>query len=226
MNLCDRISYTKKYIWREIMKKISLILALLLCLMPVLTACGGGGAEKAVKKYLDAKYKDFESEVFEEVVLNYNKDILKKNFTTEEFQKYVGTDDAFKKRLNELDEQLDDNRKAAEKEWDKYKVSYKIDFCEVYEEDDERFDFYKEYKLDARYTKTDFKKEITAIAVVGVTGKISYVDDEMKFVKPIGEELVCVCIEDEWYIIGVHVSAYTTVEELEEAAKNAAKENK
>ena len=199
------------------MKKISLILALLLCLMPVLTACGGGSPEKAVKKYLEAKYETFEAEVFEEVVLQYNKDVLKKALTADEFKTLCGGDEAVKKQLEDV---LDDNRKDSEKEWDKYKVSYKISVCEVYEEDDERFDYYKE--IQEAYSplfKTDFKKDITAVALVNVTGKITYVDDEMKFVRPINETLTLFCIDDEWYIEEVYVSEYETVEELEEEAK-------
>ena len=219
------------------MKKLSLILALLLCLMPVLTACGGGGAEKTVKQYLKAVYKDFDSSVLEEITLEYNKKLNKDILSTEEFEQYANAyyygDDSeyydwdaekqFDAAIDSLEDRLGDNKRVTEKDWEKYKVNYKVEYCEVYEEDDDLFDFYKEYSFSTKYTKTDFKKKITAYARAYVSGTISYVDEDMKFVQPINETFVLFCIDDEWYISDVYVSAYETVEDTRDAIEEIKK---
>ena len=61
------------------MKKISLVLAMLLCLVPVLSACGANSSpEKAVKAALDVVYGDGDADVedYWAVAYKYNLDII------------------------------------------------------------------------------------------------------------------------------------------------------
>jgi hypothetical protein len=183
------------------MKKITLLLAMLLCLVPVLGACGGAGnPEAAVSAWLDAKYADGDAKVEDvyAVKLNLNLDVLdliENETEASDLEKAVrsnreGTKDKIN-TMEDMDEKLEDNK------WDDYDFNYEIIFCDKYDDDSDTFE---EAKKDFLYKGTAIEDELTAVARVGVlmTGTIEKDGETMTNADVEVFELYC--IDGNWYI--------------------------
>ncbi len=184
------------------MKKISLLLALILCLVPVLSACGANSSpEKAVKAAIDVKYGDGEADVEEywAVAYNYNTDILDLLTDKEEASDYkesIRESRKMAKEMLNLYKDLDDMME--EEEIDKFDFDYKVLYCDTYE----KGDTYDELVEEFGYANTDIEDKIEAVANVGVL--FTY---EMKKGKDVAhnsdvETYTCYKIDGKWYVEG------------------------
>ena len=104
------------------MKKFTLLLAMLLCLVPVLASCGGASsAEAAVTTWLDAVYADGDAEVEDvyAVKLAWNLDVVKLIENADkasEFEDSVrSARDGAKDKINEME---DIEETIEENKWD------------------------------------------------------------------------------------------------------------
>ncbi len=183
------------------MKKITLLLAMLLCLVPVLGACGGAGnPEAAVTAWLDAKYAEGKADVEDvyEVMLNLNLDVLEfitNDTEASDLEKTVrsnreGTKDKIN-TLKDMDEKLEDNK------WDDYNFTYELIFCDEYDKDTDTFE---EAKKDFLYKGTAVEDELTAVARVGVLMTAIIEKDGETMTNADVEVFELYCIDGNWYI--------------------------
>ena len=185
------------------MKKISLILALLLCLVPVLASCGANSsAEKAVKTAIEVKYGDGDADVedYWAVAYNYNLDILDLLTDKEEASDYKESirdaRKSVKESLNMFGKDFQDE--LEDEGIDKWDFDYEILYCDVYEKGD-TFDAAVE---NFGYANTDIEDKIEAVAKVGVLMTM-----ESKKGKEVAHEsntttYVCYKIDGKWYVRG------------------------
>lgn len=189
------------------MKKIALLLALLLCLVPVLSACGagGGGGVKAVKKYLDARFVDFDKDAFDEVYLRFNKDLLKENLESEQYDAvaYSGWRDSTHSYIK-------DTAKYVEKA-KKYDFNYEIYDSRTVKEKDEEFDVILEqlylstqsYENKVYLKDTDFEDKIEEFCLVRVLGLETWVNDSKEErIAEYENTLLSIKIDGKWYVYG------------------------
>jgi hypothetical protein len=183
------------------MKKITLLLAMLLCLVPVLGACGGAGSpEAAVSVWMDAKYADGDAKAEDvyEVKLNLNLDVLEfiKNDTeASDLEKTVRSNrDGIKDKLNTLKDMED---KIEDNKWDDYGFSYEIIFCDKYDKDSDTFD---EAKSEFLYKGTAIEDELEAVARVGVLMTAVIEKDGDTMTNANVEVFELYCVDGNWYI--------------------------
>ena len=183
------------------MKKFTLLLAMLLCLVPVLASCGGAGSpEAAVETWLDAKYADGDADVEDvyAVKLAWNLDVIDlidNENDASALEKTVRTArDGAEKRINTL---KDLDKILEEEELDDCDTSYEILFCDEYDKDSEIF---TEAKSAFMYKGTAIEDELTAVARVGVLiTEVSEKDGETGTEVDV-EEFILFCIDGSWYI--------------------------
>ncbi len=176
------------------MKKIALVLAMLLCLVPVLSACGGaGGAEKVVKNYLEAVMKDFDKDAAYEALFFQNKDILKEVLDEEAFEEHTeeGWRDSTDKEIK--------SEKEYEKNADDYSFSYEIYDSRVIELDSDEYD-----AIIADYEEIlteDVEDAIEGMALVRVFYEQTYTkgDEDRTYVGSV--TYLCAEIKGDWYIM-------------------------
>lgn len=183
------------------MKKFTLLLAMLLCLVPVLASCGGAGnPEAAVETWLDAKYADGDADVEDvyEVVLEWNLDVLDlldNDDKASELKEAVrSARDGAKDRINtmkDMDEKMEENK------YDDYDFSYEILYCDEYDKDSEIFD---EAKKEFAYKGTSVEDELTAVAHVGVLITAVIEKDGDTQTNAYVDEFGLYCIDGNWYI--------------------------
>ena len=183
------------------MKKFTLLLAMLLCLVPVLASCGGAGsAEAAVETWLDAVYADGDADVEDvyAVKLAWNLDVIElidNDDKASELEDGVrAARDGAKNQINKLEEYeeaLDDE------DIDDYDVTYEILFCDEYDEDSKVFDAAKEGFM---YKGTAIEDELTAIARVGVLVTEVVEKDGETGTEVDVKEFTVYCIDGNWYI--------------------------
>ncbi len=183
------------------MKKFTLLLAMLLCLVPVLASCGGAGsAEAAVETWLDAQYADGDAEVEDvyAVKLAWNLellDLIDNDDKASEFEESVrSARDNAKENINQmkdLDEQLEENK------WDDYSVSYEILYCNEYDKKSELFD---EVKGSFMYKGTAIEDELTAVASIGVLVTTEVEKDGEDITTANIRTFTVYCVDGNWYI--------------------------
>ncbi len=184
------------------MKKIALLLALLLCLAPVLSACGANSsAKKAAAAAFEAYYIDGDAEAFFEVNAAYNLDLIKKYISSEKA-------DSLKETARSKQDSAKENIKE---QWDKYtdseddgglgaedlKVKYEILFVDTYGKKSEAF----ENALESfTFNDTDIEDEVTKIARVGILGTVTFSIDGDDYTDATVRDYTCYCIDGKWYI--------------------------
>lgn len=183
------------------MKKFTLLLAMLLCLVPVLASCGGASsAEAAVTTWLDAVYADGDAEVEDvyAVKLAWNLDVVKLIENADkasEFEDSVrSARDGAKNKINEME---DIEETIEENKWDDCSVTYEIIYCNEYDKKSELFD---EAKSEFMYKGTAVEDELSAVAAVGVlvTREIEK-DGEVMTMADV-EVFSVYCVDGSWYI--------------------------
>lgn len=182
------------------MKKLALLLAMLLCVVPVLSACGANSSpEKAVTTAIDVMYGDGDAdpEDFYAVVLDYNLDILELMDDEKATELKEGIR-AGRKNIKEALNLLEDMEERAEdQELDDWDFSYEIAYCNTYDKGSDTFD---EYLEDFLYANTDVEDEVTAVALVGVLMTYESEKDGDDFTDINVEEMVCYEIDGDWYV--------------------------
>lgn len=184
------------------MKKIALLLALLLCMVPVLSSCGGANSpEDAVETALSVMYGDGgEDEAdYYEVAYKYNLDILDlldNGDEAAEIKKAVR--EAQKEVKDSLNRMGDLDKFIEENEYDDFDYNYEIIYCDVYEEKDgENFD---NLISSFGYANTDIEDYVTAIAKVGVLTTVVYEKEDEIYTSADVETYTVYEIDGNWYI--------------------------
>ncbi len=174
---------------------------MLLCLVPVLSACGGNSSPKnAVMQSLDVLYGDGGEDVedYYAVMLDYNLDVLDLIDDEEEQSDYKETvrkaQKEIKKSLNTL-EDIDDLMEKAE--LDDYDVSYEVLYCHTY---DDSTDIFDEALKEFKYADTSIEDEITEVATVGVLITIETSNDDGDFTNSDVKTFNLYKIDGDWYI--------------------------
>lgn len=182
------------------MKKICLLLALLLCMAPVLSACGANSSpEKAVLAALDVKYGDGDAdpEDYWAVVYNYNLDLIELLDSDEASTVKEGIRAAQKEMKASLNLYEDIEDKLEDEDIDDWDFSYEILFCNTYEEGSDTFDeAIKEFK----YVDTDIEDYVDEVAQVGVLMTTVYEKDGEEFTSVNTKTFSCYKIDGDWYI--------------------------
>lgn len=183
------------------MKKFTLLLAMLLCLVPVLASCGGASsAETAVTTWLEAVYADGDAEVDDvyKVVLEWNLevlDLLDSEDKASDLKEAVReARDGAKEEINLL---KDVDKTLEELKCDDYKVSYEILYCDEYDKKSDMFDAAKESFM---YKGTAIEDELTAVAKIGVLVTIEMEKDGDIITDAEIDEYGAYCIDGKWYI--------------------------
>ena len=185
------------------MKKICLLLALIICLVPVLTSCdgilvgltgGSAGAESVAKEYIDAIYKDFDKNALFEISARYNKELLKSKLSEEDFEShtYEGWREAIEMHIKKHRTYAAD---AAE-----YDVKYKVYSSRTVSKDSDEFGVITGNTV---FRETEMEDAVEELALVRVVGEQNYVNssDEERTVT-FYEELLCLKIDGKWYVYG------------------------
>lgn len=184
------------------MKKLALILAMLLCLVPVLSACGANSSpEKAVSAALDVKYGDGDAdpEDYYAVVLNYNLDVLDLMDDEDAAKSYKESiresQKSIKDSLNSM-EDMDEN--AEDQDIDDWSFEYEIAYCNIYDKGSDTFDSYVESFI---YANSSVEDSIEEVAIVGVLEYYEYSKDDCDYTNIESDSYVCYCIDGDWYVV-------------------------
>lgn len=182
------------------MKKICLLLAVLLCCIPVLSACGAqSSAESVVTAALEARYVDFDYETMYELAHNYNVELYKELLADED-DVLKAEKDAISKRCDTLKSTIKAAEKAADT-YDDYTFEYEIRYCKVYDEDDDAFDEIVKASKFSGDGYSDMKNLIDEVAKARVVGEIIYTtDSDAEIISNIDETYTCYRIDGTWYI--------------------------
>lgn len=181
------------------MKKLAFCMAMILCLIPMLCACGANSsAEKAAEAAFVAENVNFDYEAYFKVAYRYNTNLVAKAYDSDEDRQ------AAKETTRELKDSKKELLKSAKdyiKDADikKWKIEYDVRFCKEYSKDDDMFDEIIESKFD--YEDTDLEDDITKVAIVGIAYE-AYITDEdgNKTVSGDYETYYCFKIDGDWYI--------------------------
>ncbi len=186
------------------MKKLALLLALLLCLAPVLSACGANSsAKKAAVAAVKAEYINCDADDYFDVALRYNVDLI------DEYIKDTEQATALKESARAA---KDTKKESIKAQWDFFTksedegglgaedepdVDYEVIYVETYGEKTDAFDKIME---GFRYKGTDLEDEVTKVAKVGILVTVEYTVDDDDYVDAEVETLTCYCIDGDWYI--------------------------
>lgn len=185
------------------MKKIALLLALLLCLAPVLSACGANSsAKKAASAAFEAYYIDGDAEAYFEVKSDYNLELVKEYITSDMAEMLKESirnsqskvKDRIKEVWDDYTDSKDDNGKGA----DEVNVDYEVLFVDTYGKKTQAFEDAME---DFTYNDTDIEDEVSKIAYVGILKTLTYTDsDDDDFTEASVITYTCYCIDGNWYV--------------------------
>ena len=182
------------------MKKLALLLAMLLLVVPVLCSCGANSSpEKAVATAIDVMYGDGDAdpEDFYNVVIDYNLDILE-NLDSETATSIKESIRSARKDAKDMLNLLEDiDEEMEEEKIDKWSFSYEIAYCNTYKKGSDTFD---EYLEDFLYANTDIEDLVDEVAVVGVIMTFESVKDKEDFTDLNTEEMVCYKVDGKWYV--------------------------
>ncbi len=184
------------------MKKISLLLAMLLCLAPLFVACGANSSpEKAVVAALDVIYGDgdAEAEDYWAVAYNYNLELIELMDSDDkaDYKEMIRAAQKEKKSSFNSMEKMDDY--AEEAELDDWDFEYEILYCDTYEKGTDTFDA---AIADFDYVDTDVEDYVEEVATVGVLITSIYEKDGETFTNVEVETFDCYNIDGDWYIEG------------------------
>lgn len=189
------------------MKKIALLLAMLLCLVPVFSACsmGTSGAEKVVKNYLEAIMKDFDKDAAYEAVFYQNKEILEVVLSEDLYD--AVTAEGWR---DETDKQIKNEKKYAN-DADDYDFSYEIYDSRAIEIDSDEYDaLVEEFSV---IINDDVEDAIEGIALVRAIYDQVYTMGDEEYLVTEEVTFLCVEIEGDWYILSVGVDYGTYSEQ-------------
>ncbi len=181
------------------MKKIALLLAMLICVVPVLTACGANSSpDGAVEAALVARYEDFDYEALYELSYKYDKEL---------FVDLLGSGDVLDAEKNSIDnnrETLKETVKAAQKlseMFDDYSFDYEIRYCNIYDKKDDAFDTIIKSSKFSNEGYGDVKDAISKVAKVRVIGEIVFENDDGNCIyNNIADTYTCYYIDGDWYV--------------------------
>ncbi len=183
-----------------IMKKICLLLAMLLCLVPVITACGANSSpEKAVTTALEVMYGDGDAdpEDYWKVVYNYNLDLIELLDSDEASDVKESIRAAQKEIKGTLNQFKDIEETLEEEDIDDWNFSYEIIYCNTYEKGSDTFDSFIE---SFKYVDTDMEDHVTEVASVGVLLTYEYEKEKEDFTSSNVKNFTCYKIDGDWYI--------------------------
>lgn len=185
-----------------IMKKIALLLALLLCMVPVLSSCGANSsAKKAAVAAFEAYYVDSDPSAYFEVCVDYNVDLLKE---------YIDSDaaDAMKESVRASQDSVKETIKSY---WDSYtesekdgglgaedvSVDYEVLTVSKYNDKTEAFD---KVMAEFTYDNSDIEDVVKEVAIVEILTTIEYTIDDDDYVDSGVKTYYCYNIDGDWYV--------------------------
>lgn len=177
------------------MKKIAFMLAMILCVLPMLTACGGAsGAEKVVEKSMEAMYIDFDYENFYETVYELDLDLLEDVFEGDKLDAAKEAARAQRDSVKQMIKSIQDNAE----DMDDFEIVIEVRYSQFYEKDSDEYDSMME---GFSFKGTDMEDLVDATAVVGVVME-AYVTDEdgVETIDGRYEEVECYKIDGTWYV--------------------------
>lgn len=177
------------------MKKIAFMLAMILCVLPMLTACGGAsGAEKVVEKSMEAMYVDFDYENFYETVYELDLDLLEDVFEGDKLDAAKETARAQRDSVKEMVKGIQDRAEDMED----FEIVIEIRYSQFFEKDSDEYDAMME---EFSFKGTDMEDLVDATAVVGVVME-AYVTDEdgVETIDGQYQEVECYKIDGTWYV--------------------------
>ncbi len=182
------------------MKKICLLLAMLLCLVPVLSACGANSSpEKAVTAAIDVKYGDGDAdpEDYWAVVYNYNLDLVELLDSDEASDIKESIREARKEVKETLNQHEDMDEYMEDEELDDWSFKYEIIYCNTYEKGSDIFD---NAISTFKYVDTDMEDYVDEVAKVGVLFITEYEKDGETYTSSSTKDFSCFKIDGKWYI--------------------------
>lgn len=182
------------------MKKICLLLAALLCCIPVLSACGAqSSAESTVVAAIEARYVDFDYEAMYELAHNYNVELYKELLEGED-DVLKAEKDSISKKCDTIKSTIKAEEKFAEKV-DDYEFTYEVRYCKSYDEDDDEFDVVVKSSKFAKEGYSDMKDLIDEVADVRVVGEFIITnEDGDEFISNFDKNYTCFRIDGTWYV--------------------------
>lgn len=177
------------------MKKFAILLAMLLCVLPVLTACGGAsGAEKAVEKSMEAMYVDFDYEEFYENVYELDLDLLEDVFEGDKLDAAKEAARAQRDSVKEMIKSIQDNAEDLED----FEIVIEVRYSQLFDKDSDEYDAMME---SFSFKGTDMEDLVDATAVVGVVMEYYATDEDGKeTINGQYEEVECYKIDGTWYV--------------------------
>ncbi len=178
------------------MKKIALLLAMLLCLVPTLASCGmNSSPEKVVSAVIEATYEDFDYEVINKICYNLDVDLYEDVFEGDDLKAAKESIRASQDVIKESFKQMEDRAEECEK----YDLKYDIRYCEIYDDKDDEFD--EIIKANDTINDTDFEDLTDKVAKVRVVGEVFITDEDGDdSINEIDNTFTCYRIDGKWYI--------------------------
>lgn len=178
------------------MKKLALVLAMLLCVVPVLSACGANSSpEKAAETAFKATYVDFDYEAYYEVAYKLNLDLIED--VMEGSDKLDGMKEEARSERDSMKEMIKSMKDNAE-DYEDYDIDYEVRYCISYDKDEDKFD---EIMEDFGFADTDFVDLIDEVAVVGIAAEVYTTDEDgVEEVDGTYAKITCYNIDGDWYI--------------------------
>ena len=178
------------------MKKLALFLALILCMVPVLSSCGvNSSAEKVAVAAVEAMFVDFDYEAYYETNYILNLDLLEDVMGGSD--KYEGMKDEARSERETVKEQIKSLKNSAN-DYEDYDVKFDVRYVISYEKDSK---YYDKCVQEFEYIGTDFQDLIEEVAIVGIAAERYATDDEdNETVSGNYFEITCYNIDGDWFI--------------------------
>lgn len=185
------------------MKRIALFLAMILCLAPILGACGANSSpEKVATAAFEAMFIDCDYEAYFETNYTLDLDLLEE--VMGDSDKYESMKDAARTSRDSIKESIKSikDRYEDSDEIKDYDIEYDVRYVMSYEKDTDIFD---ELIDEFAYADTDFEDLVEEIAVVGIAAEFYSTDkDGNETVSGDYAEIICYNIDGDWYIDSVY----------------------
>ena len=178
------------------MKKIALFLALILCMVPVLSSCGvNSSAEKVAVAAVEAMFVDFDYEAYYETNYILNLDLLEDVMSGSD--KYEGMKDEARSERETIKEQIKSLKNTAN-DLEEYDVEFEVRYVISYEKDSK---YYDDCMEEFEFNGTDFQDLVKEVAIVGIAAERYATDDEdNETVSGSYLQIICYNIDGDWFI--------------------------
>ena len=176
------------------MKKIALLLAMLICLTPVLSSCGAQSApEKVVMKIVEATYEDFDDKTLCKLYYNLNSAMLTDVLGDEEYKNVetfvLSSQNSTKKVMADYKEES--------KKCKKYDFRYDIRYCEIYNEKDDEFESIVAELASVSNALSDVTDQVAKVRFVG---EVFITDEDGEdYIRELDRTFCCYRINGKWY---------------------------